>query len=716
VVDTDLIRQQAWAAHAAQDHGQAETYYRQLLQRQPDPRDAINLGALLRSRGRLLEAADHYRQTLRQWPDCEPLRLNAANCLRELNQPAAALALVAPLLEANPEHPAGLESQAKSLLALGQLQPCQQVLERLLRLQPAHVEGLIDLGICLSRAGQPQPGLERLNQAQELAPNDLRVRGHRITMLVELGQLQQAEELLGGVADGDRDGLITARAALLMARQQFAEALPLLERLCQEDGQAVAHWLNRAACLRGLKRMVEAHGVLQQGLKLEPNHANLRHALVQSLAERGQLERAMPLLRELLAADSLSDQQLFNAQFLGAGYGLLSSTERRQLARRWEQRQRRLGPLWPDLLLEPLAGRRLRVGYLSADLCNHPVGRFLLPVLQHHNRERLEVWGLQCGPHRDWISEQLKGYCEHWLELDAVTDQQAARLVADLRLDVLVELGGFTGASRLGIVVERPAPVQLSYLGFPGATHLEALDGWVGDAVLFSRLADGERSAHSLLELEGGYMAFTPGDLPAPQRCESERFRFGCFNHARKLTQATLALWMPLLQAVPKADLVLKSVSFNEAAEQQRVRTLFERAGLDPQRLVVLPWVEGGLHHLACYREMDVALDPTPYGGATTSCEALWMGVPVVSLAGEGMVGCLSASILAHAGCGGWVAADEAAFVAIGRKLAAAGPRSCEERLALRQQVCRSPLADGARLARELERVYAIASQRRPAY
>ena len=237
---------------------------------------------------------------------------------------------------------------------------------------------------------------------------------------------------------------------------------------------------------------------------------------------------------------------------------------------------------------------------------------------------------------------------DHWVDLRFRTTPQRARIVADLRLDVLVELGGFTGKSPLEVLCLRPAPVQLSYLGYPGPTYLQCIDAWLGDSVLFEELNPVDRSAHSLIEL-GGYMVFdSGGELPSPKRTAGKRFRFGSFNHARKLTQATIDLFCRVMEAIPEAELVLKSISFCEAAEQQRIRQRFEKSGLDSTRLILLDWVENGLNHLQRYSEVDVALDPIPYGGATTTAEALWMGVPVVALAGKGMVGRLSASLLVH--------------------------------------------------------------------
>ena len=188
------------------------------------------------------------------------------------------------------------------------------------------------------------------------------------------------------------------------------------------------------------------------------------------------------------------------------------------------------------------------------------------------------------------------------------SDAQAARLIAELRLDVLVELGGYTSGSRLGILVHRPAPIQLSYLGYPAPTYLNSIDGWLGDKVLFGGLSPTDRKSHSLLNIDGGYMVFdSGGTLPKPLREAGEHFRFGSFNHARKLNDVSIELFCSVMHACPNAELVLKSISFHEEAEQMRIRKRFKRAGLDPNRLILLGWIEGGLNHLQLYRHMDVA-------------------------------------------------------------------------------------------------------------
>ena len=700
------------SAHQAGDLGRAEALYRQLLASSGEATDAINLGALLRAQGRLKEAGEHYHRWLKALPLNKALCLNAANCFRDLKAHGQAQAVLEEALLHSPNDTQLLLRLSEIWLDQGSLERCHQLLGRLVQANPQLREAWVNLGVCAARRGDLGGALQAFERAQAIDPSDSRMAANRITVLKDLGRLDEAEALWGTLAPPQQQdpGVRGALAGLRMAQNQMVEAAQLLAQLSDSHPNEPLHWLNWAACLRSLKYTVAPHRVLQRGLRWHPQHWDLQQALAQSHAEMGQPDptrRAWQLAGG--GGQPRNDTQFFSQQFLGASYGLLSADQRAELASQWERglAAKGVGQLWPDYLLEPLGGRRLRVGYLSADYCNHPVGRFLLPVLQHHNRTEVEVWALSCGPYDDWITGHLRQSVDHWLDLRFLNDLQAARLVADQRLDVLVEVGGFTGLSRVGVLVQRPAPVQLSYLGYPAPTYLRAVDGWIGDATLFGRLEGLDQTAHPLLNVKGGYMAFDPGgELPAPERCSAPRFRFGSFNHARKLTDATIALFGAVLAAVPEAELVLKSISFREEAEQERVRARFEAAGLAGDRLVLLNWVEGGLNHLMRYGEVDVALDPVPYGGATTTAEALWMGVPVVALAGAGMVGRLAASLLVHGNQGQWVAESEAQYVAIAQGLAAEGPRQAEQRLALRRQLQQSPLADGARLSGELERIY----------
>lgn len=713
----DGLRAQAHAAHRAGQLDRAEQLYKCLIGAQPEEADVANLGALLRQQGRLREALALYRQAMQRGLRDPSLISNVANALRQAGELEASAEVLRQGLKQQPGHAALQQGLAKTLLAQGQPAEAMACLQPLLQAgEPSH-ELWFDLGVAQSRLGEMEAALSCFEKAVQLEAAHVATAANRITLLKELGRLDQARAALAEAHALKLSGveLTAAEAGLLMAEQEMVSASALFHQLCVQQPLDPCHWLNLAACLRALKCSSLPTRVVKAGLSLHPANFELLQALLQALAELGAFRQAQTALREIdLSRIVEKDSHIFNLQFLATSYGLLSGEEQQQLAASWEQRKQQAAQgmvhLWRDYLPEPIHNRRLRVGYLSADFCNHPVSRFLLPVLQAHDRSVVEVWGLHVGPHWDGMSEQVQQACDHWMDLRACDDLQAARMISDQRLDVLVELGGYTGNSRIGICVYGAAPVQLSYLGYPGATHLRSVPGWVGDAALFAHLSEQERQ-HELLEIEGGYMCFPrPSQAPVPERCGPERFRFGSFNHARKLTDATLELWGELLRQAPEAELVLKSISFLEVEEQERIRRRCERVGIGPEQLVILPWAQDLGDHLAQYNQVDVALDPMPYGGATTTAEALWMGVPVVTLHGAGMVGSLSASILHSAGKLQWIAQNSVDYLQQALSLMSEGIRRSPPRIHLCRQLEASALNQPRRVSQHLESLFLQAS------
>ena len=709
------LRAAAWAAHEQNNLNSAERLYRQLLQENEpaDLRDAINLGALLRHQGRLKDALEHYDRWIPCFPDGLTLRLNGINAALDLRDLSRSKAWAEQGLQRCPDDANLQQLNAKTLAAAGQLDAAQACLEQLIAgLEPAQAGIWLDLGLIQHQRRALDDCLASFDRAAKLEPADPRSHANGITVLKELGRTAEALERYRRLPEALQQAplLQGALAGVWMELQELEHAETIYRRLCEADPNDAGHWLNLAACLRGLIRINGCHGVLKQALMRHPEHQQLNLALAQCLAELGRQSAAVAVMRRLLAeSEVLEDGLMINVQFHAAGYQLMSSEELCSLAQRWEAQKQSegVGPLWADHIYPDACGRALRVGYFSADFANHPVGRFLLPVLRQHNRDNVHVVGLHHGPHNDAVTEQLKEACDSWVELRYRSDLWAARMIADLHLDVLVELGGYTGHSRPGVMVHRPAPVQLSYLGYYAPTYLSCIDGWIGDEALFGGLNSTDREAHQLLKVPTGYMSFVPEHLPPlTERCPAERFRFGSFNHSRKLTPGCVDLFCAVLKANPHSDLVLKSMSFSEESEQQRIRDLFRAAGLEDERLILLPWVEGWSKHMVLYAEMDVALDPIPYGGATTTCEALLMGVPVVTLAGDGMVGRLSASVLTSAGQTDWIASNETDYIAIAQRASKQGLRGRQQREQLRETTQASNLGDPKQLARQLEQVY----------
>ena len=223
---------------------------------------------------------------------------------------------------------------------------------------------------------------------------------------------------------------------------------------------------------------------------------------------------------------------------------------------------------------------------------------------------------------------------------------------------------------------KEPAYIQMSYLGYPGPTFLKSIPWWIGDKYLFHGLNKADRNSHKLACLEKGYMTLPcPTDCPKPTRLGNERFKFGSLNNARKLTKETISLWSEILKECADSDLLLKSISFKHEKEAREIIKRFKNYGIDDSRLVLLPFQDRFEDHLEAYNHIDVALDPIPYGGATTTAEALWMGVPVICVEGSSMASNLAASVIASANCAELITKNEKAYLNLAKSLYEKGPR-----------------------------------------
>jgi predicted O-linked N-acetylglucosamine transferase (SPINDLY family) len=427
-----------------------------------------------------------------------------------------------------------------------------------------------------------------------------------------------------------------------------------------------------------------------------------------ALLAMGAVPEAMQQLRrslEVASAPEVHSNLLYAMNFVGTVPRKEVLQEHRAWGRAWGE----AAPAMPHAnAREP--ERRLRVGYLSADMRLHSVAYFLAPLLAAHDRAAVEVHGFPSVRRPDATTERLRGLCDGWTPVHALSDADAAAAIRDAGIDVLVELGGHTGQSRLRVLAHRPAPVQVSWLGYPNTTGLDAVGFRLTDAMVDP---EGDADAHhveKLWRLPSGFLCYEPPpaapDVGPPPSAATGTITFGSFNTLAKTSPRTIELWARILRHVEGSRLVLKSGPLADAGVRQRVTQLFAQQGVDAARLV-LDGRTGSLDaHLARYGEIDVALDPFPYNGTTTTCEALWMGVPVVALEGDRHVARVSASILRRLGLDGLVASTPKDYQAIATGLARDRARLAELRRGMRERMRGSPLGDGARFAREVEQAY----------
>jgi predicted O-linked N-acetylglucosamine transferase (SPINDLY family) len=337
------------------------------------------------------------------------------------------------------------------------------------------------------------------------------------------------------------------------------------------------------------------------------------------------------------------------------------------------------------------------------------VSFFMAGILWTHERSAFEIFCYSTTHAPDRRTENFRQLAEHFVDLSSCSDAEAAQRIEADQIDILVDLGGHTSGNRLGIFALRPAPVQVSYLGYPATTGCSFIDYRLIDA-----LTDPEGSeafsTERLIRLPAPFLLYNPhstfpGSTPPPALANGF-ITFGSFNFSSKITENTLDLWSRVLTEVPGSRMFIKARAFSQAAVCERFREQFSQRGIDPARLTFSGPIEGAQGHLAAYGKVDIALDTFPYNGTTTTCEALWMGVPVVSLVGDLHAARVGYSILTAVGLGGMAAPSPDNYVALAAAFSQDIHQLAVFRGQLQKAVAQSPLCDRFRLTRGLEDAY----------
>ncbi|MGE4064754.1 MAG: tetratricopeptide repeat protein [Rhodospirillaceae bacterium] len=418
--------------------------------------------------------------------------------------------------------------------------------------------------------------------------------------------------------------------------------------------------------------------------------------------EQGAVDDARRTLDSALAQGPLNRDAADNRLYLD----IYAETDPARICARHRAWGHELHPAVPA----PRHGLRtpLKVGYVSADFRRHSVSFFIEELFRHHDRREVEVHCFSNVVQPDSVTARLKALVPHWHDVAAWDDDRLRQAIRDAGIDVLVDLSGHTNGNRLAVFAKRAAPVQVSALGYPGTTGVAAMDYRLCDAITDPPGTE-DFSTEEPMRLHALHCFSPPEDAPRPAPAPMlarGHVTFGSFNKLAKVSEACIKLWAGVLAAVPGARLVLKTKPLVEEATRAAVARRFEAHGITADRLDLRGWQPGDAQHLAGYADVDIALDTFPYNGTTTTCEALWMGVPVVSLAGRAHAARVGASLLASAGLRGWCGQNEDEFRTIAVKAAADAKALDELRAGLRDRLRASRLCDGRTYARDVESAY----------
>ncbi len=636
---------------------------------------AMNRGNCLRQLGRVDESIAHHRLAIEIAPRSAQAWYNLGNALRE-GHAADALSAYRAALQADP---APLELWTRlgvSLQDLGDSDAALRAFDRGRREHPQASQAHCNFGHMAMRLRQPREGIEALRKAVRLEPGEPVATSHLVDALIKSGFLNEAVNL--------------AEAALRKAQAEFETSDPSYK-----------------------ERLSRLHNVL----------GNARCSAGEIGPAITHMGAAMRLLRDASSVSNLLFATLYREDLSAMDKALLHRQETADFSEFRSARARAVGAhgdpeagtanatITPDVALaatQPAeAGRRLRIAYLSADLAEHPVGYFMQPLLRHHDRSAFEVFVYSDVESPDELTEQIRADVEHWVPICGYSDEALAQRVRSDGIEALIELSGHTAGNRLPLLAQRVAPLQLSYLGYPFSSGLAAIDAMFGDAIT-TPPADAALYHERLLRLphfpfcmQPHRTAPTVAPLPA---LRNGHLSFGCFNNLAKIGPATLALWARLLHALPDARLLLRALGLNDAPTCERILAVMASHGIDQTRLELLPPIRPIEAYLDGYARIDIALDPLAYNGGTTSFEALWQGVPVLTLPGNGYCARMGAGINATAGLDAFTARDDAHFLSIACAWNEQRVELAELRAGLRSRLAATPLFDGARASCQASR------------
>jgi predicted O-linked N-acetylglucosamine transferase (SPINDLY family) len=664
--------------------------------------------------------------------------ITQAVAARQAGRLAQAAILFGRALAAAAPHPQWLLLTGETLYRLGLLRSAQDAITAAQAMLPGEPSTDLLLGRILAARGRPDEALAAFERVTAARPQDAMAWRFQATALVPLGRLNEARSLL---AKADRLQPETAAGYNefgigLLGERRPAEAELLFRQALALDPTLIAAWQNLGAALAAQDRVDEAIDAERRAVERQPNSAagwtNLgafANAGGRFREARRALMRAYTLAPD--SADTLNN--LANLRLeegdVAAACALLDSAikiapthrsvgSNRLLARNyvvdsppadWLEKARvtaaLLRPDAPPLPHHstPDPRRRLRVGFVSADFRRHPCASFVAPLFAHWRRDEMELAAYSDNPADDEITVSLKAHADIWRPISGLGDIALAELVSDDRIDILIDLAGHMAGNRLPAFALKPAPVQVSWLGYPDTTGLDAIDYRLTDAIADPPGRTDPLHSERLWRLPECFVAFAPDAAAADTGHEPDEdgVVFGSFNHLPKVTPAVVAVWARLLMAVPKSRLILKAKRLGEPETRDRYRALFAAQEIASDRLDLVGWRNAPADHLALYRRVDIALDPFPYTGTTTTCEALCMGVPVITLAGTRHASRVGASLLAAVGLGSLVTTSVDDYLARATELAQDTAKRRSIAHDLRLGIAASPLCNGKRFAGE---------------
>jgi protein O-GlcNAc transferase len=650
-----------------------------------DPEQPVfynSLGSALNDLRHIDEAIICYQKAISLKPNYAEAFFNLAKVFRYEGQVRKAVDCCEKAIQASPDFVEPYYLMGNLFLDQGMLDKAVTCYKKTVQLSPGMAEAYCNMGNAFQAQGRYDEAIACYGNAARLRPDLAEVRSNMGAALKELGRLDEA---------------MACYEKAVKLKPDYAEAFNNMGNLFESMG-----------------KLDEAASCYRKATDLKPDFAEACSNMGNVFKARGDIAGAITCYKKAVALNPDYDEAHSNLLFAmhyepSVDPDVILSESLAWWRRHGASEVNRFGANKFDHNRLPLS-KRLRIGYVSPDFRQHSVSSFFLPLLMSHNRNEMEIFCYAEVKRPDDMTVRIKGLADHWRSTVGLEDDAVAQQIYEDRIDILIDLAGHTADSRLRVFAQKPAPVQVTWLGYPGTTGMPVMDYRLTDEIADPEEDGDKYYSEALVRLKDGFLCYLPPDgapdvsrLPA---LASGGITFGSFNNVSKVNEKVIKVWSQILWQVPGSSLLLKGKSLADESTKRRYMDLFIKNGATSDQIKMLPKTSSISEHLDFYNRVDIGLDPFPYNGTTTTCEALWMGVPVVTLRGDRHSARVGASILTRVGLEELITMNEEEYVSRAVGLAGVSDRLKKLRAGMRQRMIASPLCDSKAFARAVEGVY----------
>lgn len=690
---------------------QALTIFKQILALAPDEAKGYNnQGLALKDVGQLHEAVKSYDRAILLQPDFPQVYNNRANVLKDLGQINEAIINYHKAIQLNNNYLKAYTNLGVALQEIGHLDEALQSYDKAIQLKPDFAELYNNRGNLLKDKGQLEDALINYETAISLKPGYAQAYYNKGLVLEEFDQFNEAVNMYNSAISLNPD-YASAYTNLANVQQEIGkveEAITNYAKATVLKPTSAEIYNNYALALRSIGQEYEAINNYNKAISLKPNFAEVYNNLGNAYKDIGQLEEA---LNNYDKAIQLKPEHIItysNRCFLLNYFHNLTQKkiydEHLKLEKIFEKK------IVHNDIVSKSTNERIRVGYISADFKVHSVAYFFEPLLRSHNKKLIDVFCYYDNQTIDDTTKRLIKKSEHWRSVVDMDDFEVIKLIKKDNIDILVDMAGHTGQNRLIVFSYKPAPIQITWLGYPNTTGLSTIDYRFTDDVADPIGESDKLHTEKLIRLENGFLCYQGDDtisntglLPCVKK---GNITFGSFNNTSKLNKHVIRVWSEILHGVPNSNLILKSKQLIDINLRNQYLKLFEQEGISNNRIKLYARLSNKKDHLKLYNLVDICLDPFPYNGTTTTCEALWMGVPVITMLGNRHSSRVGATIMTHVGLKEFIAKDECEYIDLAVKSVKKLDYIADLRRNLRKKMNNSELCNSYLFARNIEKSY----------